>query len=77
MSWIDRLSRVRRCGFFQTLRGSLLELLDEVLVFVGLLAAIFVGLYYGSWWIFVGVMLLAFLLSVLARWVLGGRERSS
>ncbi len=65
------MGQLRRTGFVRTLRASLLELLDELLAFFGFLAALFTGLYYSSWWVFGGVLLLAYLASILVRRVLG------
>lgn len=70
MSRGGRLSQLRRTGFIRTLRASLLELLDELLAFCGFLVALLAGLYYGSWWIFGGVLLVAFLVGGLIRWVM-------
>lgn len=70
------MDQLRRTEFVRTLRGSLLELLDELLAFFGFLAALFAGLYYSSWWVFGGSLLFTFLVSVLIRRVLGrGKSR--
>lgn len=71
MSRGGRVGQMRRTGFVRTLRASLLELLDEILAFFGFLIALFAGLYYSSWWVFGGVLLLMFLVSVLVRRALG------
>lgn len=71
MSWQERVEQLRRTGFVRTLRTSLLELLDELLVLAGFVLALFAGFYYRSWWIFGGTLLLAYLVSVLVRLILG------
>lgn len=75
MSWGDRVGRLRRTEFVRTLRASLLDLLDEALAFISFFVALFTGLYCSSWWVFGGVLGLAFLLSVLLRRALGRNGR--
>ena len=75
MNWGDRVARLRRTEFIRTLRGALLDLLDEALAFIGFFVALFAGLYYSSWWVFGGVLGFSFLLSVLLRRVLGRKRR--
>lgn len=68
------MGQLRRTGIIRNLRASLTELMDELLTFIGFFAALLAGLYYGSWWVFGGVLLLSFLLSLLLRRVM--RERN-
>lgn len=51
-----------------------MELMDELLAFTGFFAALLAGLYYGSWWVFGGVLIFSFLLSLVLRHALKERK---
>lgn len=70
--WFKHL---RQTKFVRTFGASLLELLDELLIFFGFLIALFAGFYYSSWWVFSGILLLAFLIGFSIRRVLGQSRR--
>ncbi|WP_166837982.1 hypothetical protein [Rheinheimera pleomorphica] len=50
----------RKQGFFNSLRASIAELLDELLTFISFIIAMFAGLYFSSWWIFFVALLVGF-----------------
>lgn len=68
------MGQLRRTAILRNLRASLMELMDELLAFLGFFAALLTGLYYGSWWVFGGVLIFSFLLSLVLRRVLTGRN---
>ncbi|BBA34276.1 uncharacterized protein sS8_2324 [Methylocaldum marinum] len=59
--------KLRETDFVRTLRASVADLLDELLTFVTFLAALFAGLYFGSWFVFGAILIAGFLSGILVR----------
>lgn len=71
MNGSDLMGRLRNTEFVKSLRGSLVELLDELIAFASLIGAVLAGLYFASWWVFGGVLAGGLLVSVsLSRLIL-------
>jgi len=47
------------------IKESISELLDELMTFITLLAAVLIGLYYSSWPIFIGILITGFIIATL------------
>jgi len=44
--------KFKKSTFLKTLRASVAELIDEIIIFSSLLSAIFAGLFFNSWLVF-------------------------